>query len=59
MWLGATKPTCFTASGGNSRGLPRSVSLGAQEAERGSGDQVRLEIEGVVDGGVAGKEALG
>ena len=46
-------------SGSDGRGFPRPVRLGAQDPETWSGDQVRLDIERVVDGGVAGKEPLG
>jgi len=34
------------------------VSLRSQGAKSGPGDQVGLQIEGVVDGGVGGQEAL-
>jgi len=33
--------------------------MGTQDLESGAGYQVRLEIEGVVDDGVTGKEPLG
>ena len=40
-------------------GWPRLVGLGAQGSKSGSGDQVRLSVEGVVNDGVAGEEPLG
>ncbi len=38
---------------------PRPVSPGSQGSKSGSGDQMRLGIEGVVDSCVAGQEPLG
>ena len=52
-------PSYSEDSGGNSRRFPSSISLSAKGSERGAGDQVRLEIEGVVDGGMGGEETLG
>jgi len=38
---------------------PLIVSFGPEQAERRAGDQVALDVESVVDGGVAGQETLG
>ncbi len=46
-------------SDGERRLRPRLVSRGPELAERRSADQMRLQVEGVVDGGVSGEEALG
>ena len=46
-------------SGSRGRRRPRRHGLGPEPAEGGSADQVTLDIEGVVDGGVGGEEALG
>jgi hypothetical protein len=35
------------------------LCFGSEEAKGGSADQVELEIEVVVDGGVSGKKPLG
>jgi hypothetical protein len=45
-------------SGGHRRTCPLLGSLSSEEAERSARDQVALEGEGVVDGGVNGEEAL-
>jgi hypothetical protein len=45
-------------SGGHRRTCPLLGSLSSEEAERPAGDQVALEGEGVVDGGLSGEEAL-
>ena len=45
-------------SGGHRRTCPLLGSLSSEEAERSAGDQVALEGEGVVDGGLNGEEAL-
>jgi hypothetical protein len=45
-------------SGGQRRACPLLRSLSSEEAERSAGDQVALEGEGVVDGGLNGEEAL-
>ena len=52
-------PSRFTASGGNGRGVPRQIRLRAQDLESRAGYEMRLQIEGVVEGGAAGEEALG
>lgn len=51
---------CGTAtfSGGGGRDLPIISRLRPQEAQRTAGDQVALQVEGVVDGGMGGEEAL-
>jgi len=38
--------------------LPRVDGRGSETAERRSGDQVALEVEGIEDGGVEGEEPL-
>jgi hypothetical protein len=38
---------------------PSGMSLGAEAAKVGAADQMRLEGEGVVNGGVRGQEVLG
>jgi len=55
---GRKDPSPTLGSGGDGRGFPCPVSPGAQDPETWSGDQVGLQIEGVVDGGVAGEEPL-
>lgn len=50
------------ALGGSSRrggSRPSAIGRGSEEAKRGSGDQVTLDVEGIVDGGVGGEEPLG
>ena len=56
---GRTCPSPTLGSGGDGRGFPCPVRPGTQDPETWSGDQVGLDIERVVDGGVAGKEPLG
>src|SRR5918912_2508326 len=46
-------------SGGCRCSPPLLEGRGSEAAERGAGDQVALKVEEVVDGGVAGEEALG
>ena len=46
-------------SGGGGCVLPLLRSRGSEEAQRRSGDQMALEIEGIVDGGVGGEKTLG
>jgi len=46
-------------SGSDGRRLPCQTGFGSQEAKGGSADHVTLEVEGVVDGCVGGKESLG
>jgi hypothetical protein len=41
------------------RRLPYQIGSDAEEVKRRSADHVTLEVEGVVDGGVGGKEPLG
>ena len=41
------------------RGLPIGVRFGSEGPQRATGDQMRLNVEGVVDGGMGGQEALG
>jgi hypothetical protein len=43
-------------SGRRGRDLPLLSGCGAGEAQRPSGDQMAIEIEGVVDGGVRGEK---
>ena len=52
-------PSLLPLSCRHGGGRPRLVGLGAQGSKSGSGDQMGLEVEGVVDGGVAGEEPLG
>ena len=40
------------------RSCPVVRSLGLEEAERAAGDDVALDVEGVMDGGMSGEEAL-
>lgn len=49
-------PSASRSSGG---GRPRLVSLGPEAAKGGSADQMRLDVEGVVDSGVGGEKPLG
>ena len=46
-------------SGRGGRDLPLVSGHSAEEAQRRSGDQMALEIEGVVDGGMGGEKTLG
>jgi hypothetical protein len=39
--------------------LPLCGSFGSEDPQCGSGDEVALQIEGIVDGGVHAEEALG
>ena len=54
LWIGS-----MLYSGGGGRDLPLLSGRGSEEAQRPSGDQMALEIEGVVDGGVGGEKTLG
>ena len=56
---GRRGPFPTPGSGGDGRSFPRAVRSGAQDPETWSGDQVRLDIERVVDGGVGDQEPLG
>jgi hypothetical protein len=49
-------PYPAVGSGRCGRRRPRRVGLGPEAAEGWPGDQVGLDVEGVVDGGVAGEE---
>jgi hypothetical protein len=59
----ATQPS-YNASqdgrrlGGHRHCVPLLHRLGSEEAQRGAGDQMALNIERVVDGGMHGEEAL-
>ena len=55
---GRNPPCPTTSSGGLGRFRPRGVSASPKMAKSGPGDQMRLQVEGVVDGGMNGKEAL-
>ena len=55
----AERPLSSPGAGGDGRVFPRPGRSGAQYPETWSGDQVRLDIEGVVDGEMAGEEPLG
>ena len=46
------------ALGGCCRSVPLLHRLRPEDAERSAGDEAALQIEGVVDGGVAGKHPL-
>jgi hypothetical protein len=39
--------------------LPIGVRFGSEGPQRATGDQMRLNVEGVMDGGMGGQEALG
>src|SRR5438105_9419886 len=39
--------------------LPLCGSFGSEDPQRGSGDEVALQVEGIVDGGVHAEETLG
>ena len=55
---GRRSPSCFIGSGGYRRNLPRPISLGSQAPKSSSGNEMGLDIEGVVDGGVSGEESF-
>ena len=40
------------------RGIPLLDRLGSEGAQRAAGDEMALQVEGVVDGGMGGKKAL-
>jgi transposase len=46
-------------SGGISRDLPLPCRVGSEEAQRTAGDEMALEVKGVVNGGMDVEEALG
>jgi len=50
------KPNSDSGGGG---GSPRLESFVSEDAERAAGCEMALDVEGVVDGGVNGQEALG
>ncbi len=44
---------------GRGGGSPRPESFVSEDAERAAGCEMALDVEGVLDGGVNGQEALG
>ena len=40
------------------RGIPLLDRLGSEGAQRAAGDEMALQVEGVVDGGMGGEKAL-
>jgi len=48
----------FPSSGRLGRGRPRGFGLASQDAQAGAGDQMGLEVEGVVDWAVRREETL-
>ena len=49
----------FSRSRSGGRRRPCAISIGPEEAKGGSADQVALNVEIVVDGGVGGEKPLG
>lgn len=56
---GQKTPLAFPVSGSLRRGRSRGFGMTSQYAQARSGDQMGLEVEGVVDWTVAGEEPLG
>jgi len=51
-----TSPTLAVSGRGR---RPLGIGFGAEASKRGAADQMSLEVEGVVDGGMGGEESLG
>jgi len=56
---GQIGPSPPLSSGRLGRFRPRLMGAGPELAKAWAGDQMGLQVEGVVDGGMAGEEALG
>jgi hypothetical protein len=57
--IGGAKAGDFGSGSGCGRSPPRLKRFASEDSERGTGCEMALDIESVVDCGVSGEEALG